>query len=928
LNLPPWYTQGLVSYISEDWNATIDNHVKDGVLRGNYKKYGNLSGDEAVYAGHSIWRFIADKYGPAAISNIVYLTKISRSVESGFLYVLGVKFKTLAIDWLAYYEQKYTEDESGRQTIDAKPLQKKVKKNAVYSQLKISSDGKFAAYTSNIMGQYRVYLRDLETGKTKLLMKREHKLDEKTDYSFPLLTWHPSGKLLAIIIETKGKNMMYSYMIDEKRFEKEQLFTLEKILDFSFSQNGKMIVFSGVVQGQTDIYVFNIAAHTYEPITKDIYDDLNPHFINNSKEIIFSSNRPDDTIRFDVLTYLESAKDSIVQLSPQTDIFLYNYATKNPVLRRITNTPYATESQPMQYDSKFFTYLSDENGIINRYIARVDSTISFVDTTTHYRYYTTSYPVTDYSRNILEQDFSPKSGKYGEVIFNKGLYNLFLNDLIPAKQIPKTHPANTYYREQYLKTLDTSTVQKTTPINTEEVDMIKSRKTKPKKINNVMINEIEVLNDTSVVDIYHYNIGGSKKDSTKRADSLLKKKYTFQIPRQGNYDVEYSINQLVGQVDFNFLNASYQQFTGGGSPIYMNPGLNLNFQLGVIDLLEDYRISGGARISLSFDDYEFFIGYENLKKRLDRGIFFYRQSNINANSASILKLRSNSLFYTLKWPFSKVLALKGTASVRYDKKVFAATDINNLQQANINEYWAGIKGELTFDNTQAKALNINYGWRWKLFGEYYQKIADQFNNLIVLGLDFRHYQKIHRTFIWANRLAASTSFGNSKLVYYLGGVDNWIIPTFNTQNVVAQDQNYNYQTLATNMRGFSQNVRNGPSFFVLNSELRFPIIQYFAKRPLKNNFINNMQIVGFGDIGTAWLGWNPYSEENTLTKTFIQRGPMFITVIKKRDPLVGGFGVGLRTKLLGYFIRADYAWGVENAVIQKAVFYISLGLDF
>jgi hypothetical protein len=282
----------------------------------------------------------------------------------------------------------------------------------------------------------------------------------------------------------------------------------------------------------------------------------------------------------------------------------------------------------------------------------------------------------------------------------------------------------------------------------------------------------------------------------------------------------------------------------------------------------------------------------------------------------------------LKWPFSKVLALKGSASARYDKKVYAATDINSLKQASINEYWAGIKGELTFDNTQTKTLNIYYGWKWKIFGEYYQKIANQFNNLIVLGIDFRHYQKIDRTFIWANRLAASTSFGNSKLVYYMGGVDNWITPKFDNQNIVAQDQNYNYQTLATNMRGFSQNVRNGPSFFVLNSELRFPIIGYFAKRPLKNNFINNMQLIGFGDIGTAWLGWNPYSDENTLTKTYIQRGPMFITVIKKRDPLVGGFGVGLRTKLLGYFVRADYAWGVENGVIQKAVFYISLGLDF
>jgi len=931
MSLPAWYTQGLIFYMSEDWNATIDNHVKDGVLRGNYKKYGNLSGDEAVYAGHSIWRFIAEKYGPSAIANIVYLTKISRSVESGFLYVLGIKFKMLAADWLNYYEQQYTENDSTRQQIQSKPIQKKIKKTAVYSQMKISPDGKYVAYTSNIMGQYRVHLLNLETGKTKILLKREHKLDEKTDVTMPLLTWHPSGKMLAIIIETKGKNMMYSYMIDERHFEKEQLFVLEKILDFSFSQNGKMIVFSGVVLGQTDIYVFNIAAHTYEPITKDIYDDLNPRFANNSKDIIFSSNRPDDTIRFDVKTYLESAKDSIVQLSPQQDVFLYNYASKNKVMRRITNTPNSTETQPMQYDNHFYTYLSDENGIINRYVARVDSTISFVDTTTHYRYYTTSFPVTDYSRNIIEQDFSPKAGKFGEIIYQNGLYKLYLNELSSVNKTQKTHPKNTFYREQYLKALDENAVKETTPINNDEVEYIKAKKSrnKPKKINNVLINELDQGSDTSMVDINNYNFAGAYKDSIKSADSVLhKKKKTFQIPRQGNYNVEYSINQLVGQLDFNFLNASYQQFTGGGSPIYNNPGLDVNFQLGIIDLLEDYRISGGARVSLSFDDYEFYLGYENLKKRLDRGLFFYRQSSILNGDNAVIKMRSNSLYYTLKWPFSKVLALKGTALVRYDKKVYASTDIVNLQQPNINEFWGGVKAELTFDNTQAKTLNIYYGWRWKIFGEYYQKIADHFNNLIVLGVDFRHYQKIHRVFIWANRFAASTSFGNSKLVYYMGGVDGWMFPSFNNNNVVSQTQNYQYQTLATNLRGFTQNVRNGPTFFVLNSELRFPIVRYFSKRPLKNNMITNLQLIGFGDVGSAWMGWNPYSDENTLTKTFIQRGPMFITVIKKRDPLVGGFGLGLRTKLLGYWVRADYAWGVENAVVQKPVFYLSLGLDF
>nr|MBP8041923.1 hypothetical protein [Bacteroidales bacterium] len=140
--------------------------------------------------------------------------------------------------------------------------------------------------------------------------------------------------------------------------------------------------------------------------------------------------------------------------------------------------------------------------------------------------------------------------------------------------------------------------------------------------------------------------------------------------------------------------------------------------------------------------------------------------------------------------------------------------------------------------------------------------------------------------------------------------------------------NYAYQTLATNMRGFVQNVRNGPTFAVINSELRFPIVRYFSKKPLKDNLFTNLQIVGFGDIGTAWTGLNPYSDENVITRQIVQQGPITVTLIKKRDPIIGGFGFGLRTKLLGYFIRADYAWGVENGLLQKPVFYISLSTDF
>jgi len=201
-------------------------------------------------------------------------------------------------------------------------------------------------------------------------------------------------------------------------------------------------------------------------------------------------------------------------------------------------------------------------------------------------------------------------------------------------------------------------------------------------------------------------------------------------------------------------------------------------------------------------------------------------------------------------------------------------------------------------------------------------------NLFVIGADFRHYTKIHRTFIWANRLAASTSFGASPLIYYMGGVDNWLLPVFNTNTPIDYNQNYAYQTLATNMRGFNQNIRNGNSFVVINTELRFPVFQYFSRTPISSGFLRSFQLVGFGDIGTAWTGLNPYSRQNALYTNYIDSGPMHISVEVQKEPIVAGFGLGARTTVFGYFVRGDVSWGVDDYQVTRPVYYLSLSLDF
>ena len=53
----------------------------------------------------------------------------------------------------------------------------------------------------------------------------------------------------------------------------------------------------------------------------------------------------------------------------------------------------------------------------------------------------------------------------------------------------------------------------------------------------------------------------------------------------------------------------------------------------------------------------------------------------------------------------------------------------------------------------------------------------------------------------AGRGAVDLSWGDRKIVYFLGGTDSWIAPKFNDANKPAPDQTYAYQSLAVNMRG-------------------------------------------------------------------------------------------------------------------------------
>jgi hypothetical protein len=432
----------------------------------------------------------------------------------------------------------------------------------------------------------------------------------------------------------------------------------------------------------------------------------------------------------------------------------------------------------------------------------------------------------------------------------------------------------------------------------------------------------------------------------------LNRIYRFRPGKVTSYRTTFRVNYVKTTVDneplFDGINTVAANPDG-----YTQQPVGILLKGNLVDLLEDYVIEGGIRIPTSFNGTEYFLTGRDVRRRLDRIYTFYRRNrrlqegtfdrSVFPDQPRLVEENTLMAQYGVRYPLDIFRSLRATATVRRDRVQTLPTELAALQTEPLSTERVGLRLEYVFDNTLNLGTNLRMGSRYKLYGDVFKSfnisfdegVSSQFEPGIlgIVGVDARHYQRILKRSIIALRFAGATNFGRQKVLYYLGGADNSVLRNFNEGIPTPTTSDFVFQDLANPLRGFDINIRNGGTYALANAELRVPVFNYLFGN-LRSAFLRDFQVVGFFDTGTAWSGRNPFDEDNPVNITEYPEtdndgfSPVRVRVRRFREPIVYGYGAGVRTSLFGYFIRVDYGWGVETGLRQPGKLHLSLGLDF
>ncbi|PYR82409.1 MAG: hypothetical protein DMF87_01705 [Acidobacteria bacterium] len=356
--LPGWFIEGMAEYLSlGPSNAFTDMWLRDAKLHNRLPTVEQL--DSPRYFpyryGHAFWSYLGRTFGDEIFGKI--LRSKARGVLARLQDVTGKTPEELTKDW---HESIPSAESDPDNVVRPRAIVTSADGGRIHVAPAISPDGRQIMFVSERDRlSLDLYMADASSGAVvrKVISTAADPHFDSLQYIQSAGAWDASGHRFVVaavidgiasltIIETRGVAPRRDIRLRD----------LGEIYNPSWSPDGKQILFSAMQNGQSDLFLYQLADGTVTRLTDDEYADLHPSWSPDGKTIAFASDR--------FTTSLDELRFGAVHVA------LLDVATK--IVRPLTASTNGGKQISPQWspDGKAVYYVADPDGISNIY--RVD----------------------------------------------------------------------------------------------------------------------------------------------------------------------------------------------------------------------------------------------------------------------------------------------------------------------------------------------------------------------------------------------------------------------------------------------------------------------------------------------------------------------------------------------------------------------------
>lgn len=301
-NLPLWMVEGMAEYMSiGSKDALTAMWMRDAVVTQDFPNLKDLTMTNKYFPyryGQAFWSFVGGLWGDHLIKPL-FLNTAKIGYQAAVSRVLGYDETVVSSMWklrtTEYYEQfaKDTMEVVGTSLlpdnwggyVNITPL--------------LSPDGKYTIfYSERDLFSINLFLVETATGRLVRTLQSGLTRAHVDDYNYieSQASWSPDSRQVAVPVLSKGNNILVIMDATSGRTLRQiRIHGLDYFNYTSWSPDGNKILIAGLKNARSDLFLYDLNTRELEQLTNDAYSEIHANWSPNGKQIIFSSDRGEDT---------------------------------------------------------------------------------------------------------------------------------------------------------------------------------------------------------------------------------------------------------------------------------------------------------------------------------------------------------------------------------------------------------------------------------------------------------------------------------------------------------------------------------------------------------------------------------------------------------------------------------------------------------